>query len=292
MSLTLHQLRNDIRQFRMLLLIWAAFLALDLGTDLGWLGKVTDISRDRPADFLATLLPVAVWALLFLIPSMVVLADSPARREGFLSTRPMPKRDLWLAKLIFIFGLIVLPTVAQNVVYLWMEGLPVRFVAQGGWEHLLWILPVSLCAAGFAALWRSYSQWAAGLGIVLGAAYLAAFVLRWFQDWLAPSGGLDDLQGMIVTLLTMAPGLAVLAVWNARQSRKPRWRWCGIAIVAAFWYGACLLWPWKHIELEPADAAAARALVEKTDLRLTPRNIRMSETSDERKGAQIILALL
>jgi hypothetical protein len=291
MTLTLHQLRKDIRQFWMLLLILAALLALDLSADLGWLAKVTMSGGDRPADILAALLPTAVWVLLFLIPSMVVLADSPARREGFLGTRPMPKRDLWLAKLIFIFGLIVLPAVAQSVVYLWLEGVPVRFVAQGGLEHLLWILPVAVCAASFAALWKSYTEWAASLGIFLGGLILQAYAASWLKNWLGPINSVDDLQAMIVTLLTLAPGLALLAVWNARQSRKPRWRWCGVAIVVAVWCGAGAVWPWTQTELAPADAAAARALVEKTDLRLTPRSIRMYESSDDRHGAQISLAL-
>jgi hypothetical protein len=293
MSLTLHQLRKDIRQFWRFLLLWAVLLALDLGTDLGWLAKVPPDGYDRASRLWAGLQPVALWALLFLIPSMVVLADSPARRDGFLGTRPMPKRDLWVAKLIFIFGLIVLPVVAQDLVYLWMEGLPMRYVAQGGLEHLLWVLPVAGCAAGFAALWRSYAEWAAGLAIVLGGFALCAVGISWLgmENWLGPIGISDDMQGMIVTLLTLAPGLAALAVWNARQSRKTRWRWCGIAIIAACWCGACLLWPWKRLDLQPADPAAARALVESADLRLTPRSIRMIEASGFRKGNQLSLAL-
>jgi hypothetical protein len=291
MSLALHQLRKDIRQFWMVLLIWAALLALNLGTDLGWLAKVPPGGSERTSAIWAGMQPFALWLLLFMTPSMVVLADSPARREGFLGTRPMPKLDLWAAKLMFIFGLIVLPVVAQDMVYLWMEGLPFRYVAQGGLERLLWILPVAVCAAAFAALWRNYTQWAAGIGIVFGGFVLSAYVLSWLENWLGPISGLDDLQAMIVTLLTMAPGLAALAVWNARRSPKPLLRWCGIALVAAFWFGATLLWPWKQVKLAPADPAAARALVEKSDLGLTPRNIRMSESSDDRHGTQLAFAL-
>ena len=224
MSLAPHQFQKDIRQFWVVLLIWAVLLALDLATDLGWVAKVAANGYGRVSVVWAGVEPVALWALLFLIPSMVVLADSPARRDGFLGTRPMPKRDLWVAKLIFIFGLIVLPMVAQNMVYLWMEGLPFRYVTQGGLERLLWILPVPLCAAGFAALWRSYTEWAASLGIVLGCFILQSFAVQWLENWLGPYETGDDLQGMIVALLSLAPGLAALAVWNARQSRKPRCR--------------------------------------------------------------------
>jgi hypothetical protein len=43
--------------------------------------------------------------------------------------------------------------------------------------------------------------------------------------------------------------------------------------------------------LDPADPAAARALVDSADLRMTPRSIQMTESSDERHGTQLSFAM-
>ena len=97
MTLAFHHFKKDVRQFRIYLVIWFGLLFLDLAVNLGWVGRVEytpDRGFDHASNTWTTMLPGVIWALVGLLPSLVVLADSPARREGFLATRPLPKRDL------------------------------------------------------------------------------------------------------------------------------------------------------------------------------------------------------
>ena len=85
-------------------------LLLDLAVNLGWAGQVVyspDRGFDHAANTWTAMLPGVLWILAAMLPSVVVVTDSPTNHEGFLATRPLPKRDLYLAKLLFILALIV-----------------------------------------------------------------------------------------------------------------------------------------------------------------------------------------
>src|ERR1700733_13251577 len=114
MNLALHQFWKDVRQFRIALAVWFGLLALDLAVNLGWVGQVVyspDRGFDHAAHTWTGLLPKVIWVFIAVLPSLVVLTDSPARREGFLATRPLPKGDWLLAKILFVLALVVAPWV-------------------------------------------------------------------------------------------------------------------------------------------------------------------------------------
>jgi hypothetical protein len=112
MKLIWLQFRKDVRRFRVYLALWFGLLLLDLAVNMGWVGQVFYVPNhgfDSASNTWTALLPIFIWALIVLLPTVVVLEDSPARRDGFLATRPMPKSALFAAKAMFVFALIVLP---------------------------------------------------------------------------------------------------------------------------------------------------------------------------------------
>ena len=92
MNLTLHQLRIEIQAHRQMLLLWASGLVLDLAVN-GVVGRfITIRTMVSPGGvtFLWVILSGLLWCLVSCMPTLVVLADSPARQDSFLNTRPMP----------------------------------------------------------------------------------------------------------------------------------------------------------------------------------------------------------
>src|SRR5580704_7815805 len=127
MNLAWHLFCKDVRQFWILLAAWAGLLLLDLAVNLGWAGQVYYSPAhgfERATNTWTDLLPTVIWLMVAILPSMVVITDSPARWEGFLATRPLPKRDLFLAKLLFALVIIVAPWTLQELVHLAMRGMP------------------------------------------------------------------------------------------------------------------------------------------------------------------------
>ena len=112
------------------------------------------------------------------LPSLVVLTDSPARHEGFLATRPLPKRDWFLAKLLFIVLLVIAPWTLQEVIHLAGSGAPGWVVTRGALERLMFTVPLALSFAAFAALWAGYARWARAAAIIIFGTYLCLAILE------------------------------------------------------------------------------------------------------------------
>jgi len=150
MNLTFHHFKKDVRQFRLLLTIWFVLLLIDFAVNNGWVGNVEyspSKGFENGSDLWTELLPVVIWAFAGILPSLVVLADSPARHEGFLATRPVRKREVLVAKILFVLVLIVLPWTLSEALYLANQRLPEWVIAQGLSERLLILLPVTFGAA-------------------------------------------------------------------------------------------------------------------------------------------------
>jgi hypothetical protein len=285
MKLTLHLFRKDLRQFRLLLLVWLAMLALDLAANMGWVGGIDGHWQQGRGGLASTMFGMQtffLWVLFFLMPTVVVVTDSPARREGFLRTRPVRGRDLLLAKALFVLVAVILPALAQEWLYLTISGLPAGYVLHGVGERLLLALPLVTIAAAFASLWRSYGQWLGGLVL----AYAGTFgVLLFGELGLYLAGHRDPDLGFssapyfsrnlaasyVFSLL--AVGLAIL---NARYTWSLTRRWLGIATSIAIFLAVLQYWPWDLCPQRGADPAAAAAVVRQAPLNVSLQDLQLS----------------
>ena len=299
MDLAWHQFRKDMRQFRVFLGIWGGLLLLDLAVNLGWVGQVDFRALggvDQMSNFWTWLLPEVLWVLVGLLPSLAVLADSPARREGFLATRPLAKRDWFFAKLLFVLGLVVAPWVLQELVHLLWQGMPAWVIAQGTLERLLFTLPVAVGFGAFAALWPGYARWARALaGSVVGAYLLLAIVamVSQFVFHTQPfSFEPDSARGLVGTYgLTLA--LVLLAVWHSRVHPGVLGRWGGLVLALLCYWVALKLCPRGLLALRPADPTTARTVMADAGFEIPGRGLAFWKQLDPRRPgwAQFVVNL-
>jgi len=290
MNLTLHQFRKDVRQFRVLLLVWILLLISSLAANLGWVGGVSH-GLEQGADASGLVWVGAqtafVWALYFLLPASVVLADSPSRREGFLRTRPLPGRDLLRAKILFILVLIVLPAVLQEVAYLTLAGLSPGQVVRGTAERLLFALPFVAISAAFASLWPGFAKWSRALGIILASIYLPLIV--WSLLRVALNHSDEPFSGSSVpaesralaALYFLGAALIILAILHARCDWSAPARWVGVAVCVLLYFGVFSWWPVNFFPRRPVDPAAARAVVRLFPLNAPLQSIYLRQVFDQ-----------
>ena len=300
MNLVLHQFRKDVRQFRYYLAVWFGLLLLDLAVNLGWAGQVVyspDRGFDHAANTWTAMLPGVLWILAAMLPSVVVVTDSPTNHEGFLATRPLPKRDLYLAKLLFILALIVAPWALTETVHLAWLGLPGWVVGRGTFERLLFMLPVALGFSAYAALWPTLGRWGRSLAIIAGGylfigitgALLQAY-LHWDFNRLF---GHSKAPG-VVSGYALALALVGFAAWHARGHRGVLVRWGGLILIAWGTQTAVgWLWRWDTFALRPADPAAAAFVVANRGFEIPTRSVWLQKIQgtddDERPHFNIVL---
>ncbi|MBI5387404.1 MAG: hypothetical protein HZA90_22310 [Verrucomicrobia bacterium] len=282
MNLVFHHLRKDARQFRLALTIWAAVLALDLAANLGWIFRIRWTSADFREPFPAMMLDVLVlllWALLIKLPLVAVLAESPAKTDAFLSTRPLPKRDLVLAKTLFVFLFVILPATLQECLHLALQGLPAEIVLRGGGERLFLVVPVATLAAVVGALWRNWREFvtafvAVGAGVWLVLA-LALFALESSGTMRRYTADFTVFQ-VLAQLYWLCPVLALLAWWNYRARWRVVWRGIvvGAVVLASFVVGAFAPRHWVRIQPEESAKELAALAMDRLDIR--PRQISAS----------------
>ena len=285
MNLAWHHFRKDARQFWVFLGLWFGLLLLDFAVNQGWVGRVEYNSVygfDRAANTWTGMLSVVIWALIGLVPSLVVLADSPARREGFLATRPLPKRALCLAKTIFVLGLVVVPWVLQELVHLVWQGMPAWVVERGTCERLLVTLPVAFGCAAFAALWPSPARWARALGVLV-VCYIVtgvtvSFCINYFHIrnvWTGPGTG-----PLIVGFYSFVLALVTFTIWHSRAYHGALVRWGGLILVAVISQWAATFWPGGGFKLQPANQAAAKAVMAQVGFEIPPHAVSLRRIQD------------
>lgn len=268
MNLVWHQFRKDARQFRVLLCIWGGLTPLDLAVNLGWVGQVTYRPYggfDNMSNAWTAILPVVLWALVGVLPSLVVLADSPARREGLLATRPLPRRDWFCAKLLFVLGLVVAPWTLQELAHLALQGMPGWVIVQGTLERLLVTLPVAVMCGAYASLWPGYARWARALvGSVVGF-YLFALIVAaigWFFFRNPSASSFESgYFGSMVRVYSFMLLLVLLAVWHSRVHPGVLGRWGGLFVALIGCWFIAWLCPRGLPALRPVDPAAAKSVV-------------------------------
>ena len=295
MGLVLHQFHKDARQFRWFLVVWLVLLALDLAANLGWVEAVHIDRMGKPiySDFLLGAQLTFAWVLFLALPAVVVVADSPARREGFLSTRPLAKRDWLLAKILFITLAVILPAIGEEGIYLLLQGVSARYVLWGMGERALFVVPIALGMAAFASLWSNYARWVTGMVVSVLSTFGGLILLSFILDHISKAHGLEPvretsavarLSGAIYVTLIW---LAVLALWHGRRPGGAGQRW-SIAVSSVVVFGLSVgYWRWDFTAVQPRDPAAATALMNQAGFNVPLSSLQFSQDSQSPRDGKL-----
>jgi hypothetical protein len=257
MNLTLHHFRKEFCYLRLRWLAFLVLLALDLAVNLEWVLPLrAGVNVPGWLSYLPTVLMLAGMALLGSCPE-----DKPGSDRSFISTRPLPMRSYWQARIALWLLLLVVPVVLQNALYLVLSHRPVSEIMTGTWDKAVETVRVTVWVLPMTALWRRGEFWAA-LGC-LAAGYLIAdrvvdFAgLKWLNSSLSYQ---QNSVGLTAAMLVFALGLFWMA-WRHQAGSVKTFRWrllvmLGIATVCLM---MARLWPWND-EDPPQNQARANEL--------------------------------
>lgn len=211
--------RKDWQGRWIMILLWLALLVLGLLANLG----ITTREQLRPdvQSAISILQGPSLLLLSAFLASIIIVTtvreDTPAVRENFLSTRPVPPRALWLSKAAFLLLVIVLPVLLRNVLYLILSGQGLRISLLGTLQVALWVVPVTALLAGFSALWATRIRFAIALATASVAVWACALLADVFTD--TPAFQRALFEGPVVFACSV--GLAALAF--LLLTAKPQW---------------------------------------------------------------------
>lgn len=133
MNLILHHFKKEFRYLRPRWFAFLGLLGLDLAVNLEWLFPLR--AGVEPPTWLGYL----PWALMLAGATLLGSCpeDKPGSDRSFISTRPLPLRAYWLARVLCWLALLLLPVMLQNGLYLMLSGRPLSEVILGiGWRGL------------------------------------------------------------------------------------------------------------------------------------------------------------
>jgi hypothetical protein len=139
-TLVAHLVRKDLRGVALVSLIWIVLMAIEL------IVQLTGVAvRTRAADRLTLLqmsmsfLPFAEIVIVALIVSLVIHEDSLVDARAFWLTRPIPRGQLFFAKLTTIAVVIFAPALSALAILLAWYHVPPVYMMRAGFEVVLWL---------------------------------------------------------------------------------------------------------------------------------------------------------
>lgn len=258
MSLVRH---HFFKEFRYLRTRWCAFLALLLfatAVNLEWLLPFQPgVKQPAWLDFMPSVILLMGLSLLISCPE-----DRPGSDRSFISTRPLPLRDYWLARGCLWLLLIVLPVVVQSGAVLMFSGCPWRDVLQGMWERAVmavgfsaWLLPAS-------ALWRRREVWpcmaCVAICVLLFSKVVDAVGLSWQQVGLS---WIQTWAGLALGWMVFAVTTGVLAWFHLRSPWPLRRRALVSMLLGCLSLLVARLCPWGSAADSPHDQALVQKMM-------------------------------
>ncbi|WP_395751662.1 hypothetical protein [Prosthecobacter sp.] len=280
MSLMVHHFRKEFQYLRLRWFAFLGLLGLDLVVNLEWVMPLR-VGVEVPGwlAYIPTLLMLAGFSLMGSAPE-----DKPGSDRSFISTRPLPMRSYWMARIALWLGLVVVPVMLQNAIYLLLSHRPAWEVCTGAlWKGMktigltAWVLPMT-------ALWRRGEFWlafgclAAGLFLVDRVAEFAA--LKWLYTSVIYRP--NDV-GLAVAEMMFAAGVFWMA-WRhqsgcVRTFRRRVGVMMGLATV-------CLIlgrfWPWND-EDRPHNQKRVNELAPSLEVNIDLGRLQFTSFADDQQ---------
>jgi hypothetical protein len=282
-------LHHFLKEFRYLWSRWLVFLmavGFDLALQLHWLFPTMGKSSLMLPSFVLSLpMWIAAWWLMLSVP--------PEDMDGaFRGTRPLPRRDYWLARIMTGVLLVMLPLLIENAAFLLMSGRGWADVRSGMLETgfavlvlLLWVLPAG-------TLFRGWEKYAALLLFFYGGAdSLSRSLFQWMgiahRDSML---FLYDSSVMRISSVCLAPLVIAFACWHHRRPFRRVLR-LGLPVLMGLlltMLGRSVLIP-SLIE-QPHGQAVVDQLVKDRQPVITADEIQVSSVDDFGKNQMALMA--
>lgn len=235
MKLILHHLWFEIRGLKYLLMLWIALLVFFAQ----YWGYQIDARTLIPNQVRVPLPTPFLEILACLIAMHLGIRDTPAGTRGFWLTRPLRAPQLLIAKLIFLFTVVLVPWAMHDTAIVLGHGAEKETATTAVLSQMTikWALPV--IAFGVAALSGSFAR--ALLNAAISFAIFAIIVpVAGFIDNV---GRATELIGSEFYLLSWLPGLGVMlgALWMfLTRKGSQAWKMAGFGSLALLVAGLCV----------------------------------------------------
>jgi hypothetical protein len=237
-TLVAHMIRKDLRAVAIVALFWILLMAIEVALQLtGVAARPPGLRRSTPLEMMRTFLPFAEILTVALIVSLVVHEDPLVDTRAFWLTRPIPRGQLFLAKLTTIAVVIFTPVlVALGILLAWYH-VPAVYMMRVAFEVVLWLAFPLLFLTVAATLTSTQMRY---LMLLFGAVAATLTIFGMLEAFRppAPAGIVfearvprfsDPAQPVTVTLILIAGFCAVLHQFYRRRD----WRVAlgGVALV-------------------------------------------------------------
>lgn len=261
MNHTFHHFRKEARYLMPRWWPWLMLLGIELCLDLEWLVPLHAQGATWPAfAFMGT------WGA-----GLLLAISSPPEdgaEQGFIATRPLPVLSYWLARVSVFAGMIALPLIMQEVLYLALSHRSAGEVFAGAGERALRVVSVLGWAAAMRALWQGWR--------LVAALVLSVVVVAWSLGGFLNGVGIGDSILLVwhVGIAAVAIGLLLVLV-----AVKRRLEGSVRAMVAAQGVG-CVVVAWIASHWLPAtwldratDQPRAEALAQQAQFSIPIKNL-------------------
>lgn len=231
MTLLVHLVRADLRQFRWPILLWLVLVAAEAVLTAIRPALLTDPRVYGHVGMILNLLWFALQVTMLLMVPLVVQAHPAVGTDAFWMTRPIPPRTLFASKTVLLATLTVLvPCAARLVLMLWIH-VPAR-------EALLVVLDSAIARGAWLALLVAGSAVTLNLprfALLCGAVFVSFLLFITMLFMLAPTDEAtetlavgppalptaeDPTQGVLFLLGVIAAGLALTAIQYRTRLRR------------------------------------------------------------------------
>ena len=188
---------------------------------------------------------IAVFAAAFLTVAILHQDSIPGVRQDWL-VRPISRRDLLLAKLLFVFIVVEGSIILTDTFQVMASGFSLRESLAAGLDHIFFVFIFTLPALAFAAVTSSMMEAVIGAVIAFFAGTATVIFFETFSaDARSPAAGTGErwipLCAMVAVSI-LAAGCVLLIQFFERRTLLARWV-LGISVLA--FTLSLIAFPWK-----------------------------------------------
>jgi hypothetical protein len=244
MKLIPHHFLKDVRSLRWILALW--LLVVLTQVVLTFLAVQPNYQLARAAEMIG---PSALWNLVNTVVWTAVIvyliqSEPVTGATSFWLTRPIPPVVSVLSKLIFIVGLVIVPSLLPRTMDLWLFGVPSHTIYGAAWA-IVYVEPMlALCVVWLATYTRSMARFWGAIGILCTLWIVFSLTLM-FRSSMMPFGA-ESHPGLLasrfeISFWTFFGGLIVSLIiqYGFRATRKAFLLGLGgilLSIVFLFWW--------------------------------------------------------